>query len=75
MPMPITAPERSPALSIAGDSTLSGSLLALVSVDDTPYPPRQLLEGQTHYDRDADGVKYAPKDDLTDPMSPLHWTK
>ena len=45
-------------------------MLAQVSVDDTPYPPRQLLEGQTPYDWDNDGLKVSPRDDLTEGLNP-----
>ena len=41
-------------------------MLAQISVDDTPYPPRQLMEGQTPYDWDTDGMKQTFKDDLSD---------
>jgi hypothetical protein len=61
----VVVPERSPSPSVAGEST-ADSLLAQVSavVDDTPYPPRQLAEGQTPFDWDMDGVRFSTKEDL-----------
>ncbi len=40
------------------------SVLAQPSVDDTPYPPRQLTDGHTQFDWDYDGTKYVHKEDV-----------
>lgn len=56
--------DRSPSPSVAGESTISDSLLANISIEETPYSPRQLAEGQSPFDWDTDGAKYVPKEDL-----------
>ena len=69
-PTPLLAPAHSPAASVAGDSMITDSMIGQVSIDDTPNPPRQLLEGQTQYDWDADGQKWSPRDDVSEDLHP-----
>jgi hypothetical protein len=56
--------EQSPATSIC-ESIMSESLLLQVHVEDEPYVPRMLAEGQTPFDWDHDGAKLDTREDLS----------
>jgi hypothetical protein len=44
---------------------ISESKIAILSIDNTPYAPQQLAEGQSPFDLDRDSMKWHGREDLS----------
>jgi hypothetical protein len=63
-PQPVRRTEPSPSPSLC-ESIMSESLLPQLPVEDEPYVPRMLAEGQSCYDWDHEGAKWDTREDLS----------